>query len=258
MAEHLRSTEARRRGQHFLKSQTFADRLVHATGISRSDLVLDIGAGKGRLTVPLIALGARVIAIEADDQLARTLMSKVDAIVVRGNFLDFPLPAEPYRVMANVPFSITTALLRKLLDQPSAMVRADLIVELGVAIKRTRALPSNYLNLRWGPWWKFRLSQKIPRTAFEPRPSVDAALLQVIRRTRPHLDEDDRDLYLNSLEMGFSAQVRLRKLLDPLISSRDFKRAADRISFSRDCFAWELDLSEWVELVRIMKARVTL
>ena len=123
-------------------------------------LVLDIGAGFGRLTGPLLDAGARVVAVERDPKLARQLARRhPEARVVCDDALTLALPRRPFRVVANLPFGISTATVRRLLASPH-LERADLIVARGFALKS--GLPIT----RW-----------LPRTVFMPAPSTDAAVI---------------------------------------------------------------------------------
>ncbi len=128
-------------GQHSLKNHKLAASLVHGTGISSSDLVVEVGAGDGILTKELVRLAGHVLAVELDPTLAIILVKRFaddpNLLIIAGDFLDLPLPAQPFRVFGNIPFGSTTRILRHLLDPTRAgTLRADLIVERGVAIKR--------------------------------------------------------------------------------------------------------------------------
>ena len=104
-------------GYHRL-AEPSARRLVEAAGIRRGDLVLDIGAGDGVLTQLALEHGARVVAIEAHPGRARDLRSRFagrGVKVVRADAADLRLPTRPFVVVANPPFGITTALLKRLL-----------------------------------------------------------------------------------------------------------------------------------------------
>jgi 23S rRNA (adenine-N6)-dimethyltransferase len=134
--------------------------------------VFDVGAGFGRLTGPLLATGARVIAVEIDPKLARGLARRhPDARVVCDDALRMPLPHRPFRVVANLPFSISTAMVRRLLASPY-LERADLIVARGFALKWCDREP------------RLGVARWLPRHAFMPPPSTDAAVL-VIRGGAP-------------------------------------------------------------------------
>jgi 23S rRNA (adenine-N6)-dimethyltransferase len=179
-------------GQAFLADRRAVDRIITAADLAAGELVVDIGAGRGALTLPLAAAGARVIAVELDGAWVRRLRERVDAAgladrvtVVRGDLRTVALPTSPYRVVANPPFGHTTALLRRLLDDPSrGPVRADLVVQAEVARKRARTPATTLRSAAWAPWWTFALGTRIGRNAFRPVPRVDAAVL-IVRRREP-------------------------------------------------------------------------
>ena len=152
------------RGQHFLRSPRLASAIVRDAGVGAEDLVFDIGAGFGRLTAPLVATGARVVAGELDAKLARGLARRFpSARVVNDDALRIPLPHRPFRVVANLPFGISSAMVRRLLAAPS-LARADLIVARGFAIK-------------WSRNPHITTARRLPRHLFTPPPSTDAAVL---------------------------------------------------------------------------------
>jgi 16S rRNA A1518/A1519 N6-dimethyltransferase RsmA/KsgA/DIM1 with predicted DNA glycosylase/AP lyase activity len=108
------------RSQHFLWDRRLVDRLVRASSISPHDLVLEIGPGRGILTQALLQVAAPVVAVELDQKLYRSLHQTLGHCptldLVCGNFLDLPLPCQPYKVFANIPFHITGDIIRKLLE----------------------------------------------------------------------------------------------------------------------------------------------
>lgn len=191
--------DGRRRslGQNFLVDRTEVSRLVDAIDVRPGELIIEIGAGTGALTLPLVQAGASVVAIESDPIWARQLQEKVrktgpiDQVeIVRRDFRMMEWPAETYRVVSNSPFGLTTALFAKLFDNPAeGPSRADLIVQYEVARKRAATPHSTLRSASWAPWWTFQLGLVVPRTAFRPIPRVDAALLVVRRRYPPVLPE---------------------------------------------------------------------
>jgi 23S rRNA (adenine-N6)-dimethyltransferase len=182
-------------GQHFLESATLARQLAHDAGIAPSDQVVEFGAGTGTLTAAVADLGARVLAIEVDPKLVATLVRRFgdsNAVTVFVcDAIEFPLPSTPFRVFANPPFNLTSAILHRLLDDPTgALVRADLVVQWQVARARAQAGerdPVDLVGASWGPWWDFRRGRRLPATLFRPSPKVDAAVLTVRRREPPLL-----------------------------------------------------------------------
>lgn len=124
------SEKRTRWGWHQLDSR-WAARLVDDAGIHSGDLVLDVGAGTGAITQPLVERGARVIAFELHSTRANEFRRKFDkdnVTVVQADGADLRLPRRPFRVVSNPPFSISVAVLRRLTAPGSRLVRADLIV----------------------------------------------------------------------------------------------------------------------------------
>ena len=190
-ARTARDERRRSDGQNFLVDQALVRRLIRSLDITPGELIVDIGAGRGALTFACAAAGAFVVAIERDPVWARQLAAEVRARglsarveVVRADALTWRLPDEPFRVVANPPFGMSTDLLGRLLDDPThGPDRCDLILQVDVVRKRCRTPPDTLRSAAWAPWWIFTSGPVIPRTAFRPVPRVDAALLTIRRRT---------------------------------------------------------------------------
>ncbi len=188
-----RSAHDRRRrelGQNFLSDPRHLRRFLDGLGPVDDDLVVDIGAGRGALTIALAERGARVWAVEIDRTIADELAARVERAgladrvrIIRTDLRRLRLPNEPHRVAANPPFGLTTELLGHLLDDPTrGPDRADLILEAAVARKHAAEPPIALRTAAWAPWWRFERGPTIPRSAFRPVPSVDAAVLRIERR----------------------------------------------------------------------------
>lgn len=187
---HRTSRDQRRRThqQNFIIDPGIVERLV--ADVVAGDLVVDLGAGSGALTVACAAAGAAVIAVERDDHWCAHLRTRVrnaglseNVRVVQGDLRTVDLPRGQWRVVANPPFGLTTALLHRLFDDPRhAPDRADLVLQWEVARKVAATPPRTLLGASWAPWWDLRLVQRIPRTAFRPAPRVDAGWLRARRR----------------------------------------------------------------------------
>lgn len=190
-----RDERRRRLGQNFLLPHA-AERFVGEAGVEPGELVVDIGAGSGAITRQLLRRGARVIAVEADPvwsaRLAGTTRREGDPTfrAVEADFLAWPLPAEPFRVVACLPFAVTTAILHRLFDDPEhPLVRADVIVQWEVARKRATVPPETLISTCWSPWWQFGLGRRVPARDFRPIPRVDGGVLVAARRQPPLLPE---------------------------------------------------------------------
>jgi 23S rRNA (adenine-N6)-dimethyltransferase len=177
------SEQRTRWGWHRLDSR-WAERLVENAGIRSGDLVLDIGSGTGALTRPLLQRGARVIAFELHPTRAQDLrrkFAKDNVIVVQANGADVRLPRRPFRVVANPPFAISVALLRRLTAPGSRLIRADLIVPWHVAERWVWGAPPG--AGRWRKEFECSIGRPIPRSAFSPPPPSGVSILVIQRRS---------------------------------------------------------------------------
>jgi len=250
VADRAQRARGNRRGlsQNFIRSRRLADDIVRGLGVRPHELVVEIGAGDGRLTEPLARRAGRVIAIELDPALAAALGARFE--VVAGDALSVSLPAEPFRVVGNIPFHRTTAIMRRLLDDLEVPLRrADLIVQWEVAHKRTAVVPSTQLTAEWGPWWELALVRRFDASAFEPRPDVDAALLRIVRRDRALVPAAQARAYRRLVRQAFAHG--LRSVGSPLT----LKRAAAAAGFGRNAAPRHLDVYQWAALFRSMSDR---
>jgi 23S rRNA (adenine-N6)-dimethyltransferase len=212
-----------------------AAELVRDAGVGSDDLVVDLGAGTGRLTAELARVAGRVIAVELDPGLAAGLRGRWSNVeVVEADAGRTKLPVDPFRVVANLPFSRTNDLLHLLLDDPATpLVRADLIVEWGVALKRALPWPSSVSSVLWGAWYESAVTRRLPASAFEPPPSVDAGVLVFRRREVPLVAYGCADSYRSFVARGFRHGLRSLGCRTP-----------------RGAVAREFDPHQWADLFR--------
>ncbi len=144
--------------------------------------MLDIGAGRGAITAELARDGRRVIAVESHPVRAGALRERFGSsvIVVRADAADLRLPTRPFHVVANPPFGVSSALLRRLVHPESQLVTAHLVLQEQVA--RRWASPGAPGWNRWARTFDASLGRSVPRNAFHPPPRVDARVLELRRR----------------------------------------------------------------------------
>jgi 23S rRNA (adenine-N6)-dimethyltransferase len=174
-------------GAHFLRNVALVRRLVGASGAGHGDLVFDLGAGYGAITTALAASGARVIAVERDQRLAGRLRRRFDGHpgirIVEADLRRVPLPRRDFLVVANPPFSVTTALCRRLLGDPAVpLAGAELILQWGAARWLADPVPRDAETAWWACRYQISLTGRISAASFLPPPAVDAAQVSVRRR----------------------------------------------------------------------------
>lgn len=175
-------------GVHFLRDRTTARSLTRAARLGPGDLVVEFGAGLGALTKPLARTGAKVLAVERDPafvaQLRKDFGECSDVRIVHADVRAVSLPAQPFTVVANLPFGLSTELLRRLMDERrSGFVAAELLVEYGFAKRVTASRPRDLELAWWAARFDLRIVRRVSRTAFSPAPAIDAAHLSIRRRS---------------------------------------------------------------------------
>ncbi len=164
-------------GWHQLEPR-WAARLVALADVSRGDLVLDVGAGRGVITDALLRAGARVVAIELHEERSAFLRVRFAGRavkVVRADAADLWLPRRPFTVVANPPFGVTTALLRRLTSRGSQLQRAALVVPSWAAARWAAARGAG--GAAWQRSFTCALGPRLPARAFSPAPPGDARVL---------------------------------------------------------------------------------
>ena len=203
----------KRLGQVFLVDPVALQQVVDVANITSSDVVLEIGPGLGSLTRYLAARGGSIIAVELDENLIEPLKHVINSFnnvqVVRGDILELDLSqiilAQEYLIVANIPYYITSAVIRHLLSshiRPKCIV---LTVQQEVAI-RICATPGNLslLALSVQVFGRPQLIAHIPAGAFYPPPEVDSAVLRIELFPEPLIPSAQLDAFFRLAKAGFS------------------------------------------------------
>lgn len=190
-------------GQNFLVHTPTLERIVDLVARTEGS-ILEIGAGDGALTSRLARLGRPLTAIEIDPRRVAALRRALPAVrVEHGDVLTHPLTADV--LVGNVPFHLTTPILRRLLSR-RGWNRAVLLTQWEVARKRAGVGGSTMMTAQAAPWFAFALEGRVPARGFRPMPSVDGGILSITRRSPPRIPDHDRGAYEGFVRRVFTAR----------------------------------------------------
>jgi 23S rRNA (adenine-N6)-dimethyltransferase len=242
-------------GQNFLVHRPTIDRLVGLVAATDGP-VLEIGAGDGALTVPLARLGRDLTAIDLDERHVEALRRRVPTVSVEhADVLRHPLDRPV--VVGNVPFHLTTPVLRRLLRHDTWR-HAVLLTQWEVARKRAGVGGATMMTAQAGPWFTFTLHGRVPARHFRPVPGVDGGLLTATRRPGPLVPARDRRAYEAFVRRVFTG--RGRTLADVLAGAAGVPRRAS-VKLLADCgvpagaLPRDLAAEQWARLWRAVPRR---
>ena len=224
--------------QNFLKDKRVARQIVAQAGVGKDDFVVEFGSGGGMLTAQLAKEARKVMAVEYDPRWVSHLKVRFshdeNVRVVHEDALRVELPSQPFRVVANVPFHITTLILHRLLDDPATPLGAvHLLVQKQVALKHARSTPTTLKTLNWSPWYRFSAELEVPADVFHPKPGVNACLMVVAKRGSPLVDPRLRHLFRALVHLAFDAHGNaVEKVLRPIFTKSQLRRIARDNEFS--------------------------
>ena len=246
-------------GQHWLKDRDILAAIADDAELSREDTVLEIGPGLGTLTSELLRRAGRVVAVEFDPDLARKLPGQFpgkNLQVVHEDILQFNLGSLPagYKVVANVPYYITSKIIEKLMtakNKPSLVV---ILVQKEVA-ERVAAGPGDMsiLAISAQVFAKARLGVEVPREYFTPPPKVDSQVVILETLAAPLVAPEDEKAFFRVVKAGFAA--RRKKLRSSIAAGLAIsKPAAEELlrhaTINPDSRAEDLSIDDWLRLAR--------
>lgn len=288
-------------GQNFLVDEEALNKIVEAAELKPDDMVIEVGPGMGVLTEELVKAAGEVIAIEMDGELAKYLSTKFEALnskqiqnskfkILNEDILKVNVPElvgdRKYKVVANIPYYITSKIIRLFLEQKNKPEMMVLLTQKEVA-ERICAAPGDMsvLSVSVQYFGRPEIVDVVPKESFFPVPKVDSAILKISNiECHSKLDLESRNYHIDSgsqatgrndevfsiqndkeffriVNIGFSSK---RKTLENNLSAGlriDKKEAADIIKkagLSENVRAQELSIQDWNNLVRITNIQETI
>lgn len=190
-----------RYAQHFLRSPRLVAELIGHSNIRKNDTVVDLGAGSGVISSVLARRARQVVAVEVEpvalEKLHKNLDHTPNVLIVKADILRVKLPDEPYKVFANIPFSLTADIVWRLTHEQPVPKSIYLIVQKQFAWK---LVPSDrhftgQLGAQLAPWWQVRIRKPLRKTDFTPPPAVDTVLLELKPRDTATVAINQREAY---------------------------------------------------------------
>lgn len=252
-------------GQNFLIDREVLEVIVQAAELKRSDVVLEIGPGFGVLTAELVERVDRVVAVEADGKMAKILkeileapknLKVVEKNILKLQVLDYGLRNYDYKLVANLPYQITSAVFRKFLSEEPRPGEITVMVQKEVAERIcAEAGEMSLLSLSVQFYGQPELVAIVPSRAFWPEPEVDSAILKISKIKgiyEKNKQEVDPEKFFRLAKIGFSS--RRKQLQNNLagglrLSNKSVQDILTKLGFDSRIRAQDLGIKDWIRLV---------
>jgi 16S rRNA (adenine1518-N6/adenine1519-N6)-dimethyltransferase len=262
-------------GQHFLKSEKALRSIIEAGEIIEKDIVLEIGPGQGALTEKLLKTGARVVAIEKDDNLFEQLKKKFKNEInsgqldlIHADILDldisyYLLPTTDYKLVANIPYNITGAILKKFLGADCQPKRIVLLVQKEVAQRivgnrgRKASTKESILSISVKAYGTPRYVETVKAGSFAPAPKVDSAIIVIDGISKDFFNCGSKASTITEREFfeivraGFrSKRKKLSSNLSQIVEKDKVKEAFESVELDPNTRAEDVSVDNWQKLAQ--------
>lgn len=248
----MRNIRRKLLSQNFLCSRKLVSDLVGHSSISKKDLVLEIGPGGGIITRELLKKSGHVIAVELDSywhhKLRELFASEKNFTIYQGDILSHPLPRLPYKVFANIPFSIEGKIIRKLIEDDNPPLDCYLVVMDTLAERLVARNSNNLFSALHQPWFDFSVVYRFKPSDFTPKPSVHAVLFRFKQKMRPMLPVVDKRRYQQLVKLGYADGRPVRLNLQRRFSAEKIDQVLHELSLPKNVKPSRLGVNEWVRI----------
>lgn len=254
-------------GQNFLKSQEAVSAMCKASDVSKDDLILEIGPGKGALTERLLETAGKVIAVEKDFELIRILEEKFANDIESGHLAlvhedilafnpnDYNLPEGKYKIIANIPYNITGAIIKKFLSESNQPSQMTLLVQKEVAMRIvSRDNKESVLSLSVKAYGEPKYIMKVSKRFFSPEPKVDSAIISIRNISRINFNNrKSESLFFNIIKTGFAHKRKFLKsnLAGADLKTGDLDKIFQDLNLDPKTRAENVPLSVWLKIARL-------
>lgn len=261
----MKKSKRKSLGQHFLRDQNVLKRIIRVIDPHPEDLIIEIGAGRGALTLFLVKKGTRVIAIEKDRTLIPYLkrhafpnLTVLEKDVLQVDFEDL-VQKEQAKLVGNIPYSISSPLLSKVMENRDLFSASTFLLQKEFAL-RLCAQPGTKkyapLSILFQNIFSIQLHFEVSSSSFSPAPQVNSALVSLIKRPHPQFSISDQEQFQKFLKDAFRS--RRKKLVNNLknisIPVSDIKKSLIRCGIEEAKRPEQVSLSQFVALFNVLQS----
>jgi 16S rRNA (adenine1518-N6/adenine1519-N6)-dimethyltransferase len=253
----------KRLGQNFLTSRQALSRIVESADLNKEDFVIEVGPGLGILTEQLAQKAGKVTACEFDADLIPFLKKQFQLFenveIIHEDALKLPLPAENYKLVANIPYYITSPILNHFLNPLSGNQKRPRLIVMLVQKEVAQKIcvkqgDHTVLSLEVQIFGEPSITGLVPKSCFYPEPKVDSAILKIKVYERPLVD--DTGLFFKTIKMAFSQ--RRKTLLNSLryglkIEKSKIAEIIKEAGIKQLARPQELSVPDWQRLIATLK-----
>jgi 23S rRNA (adenine-N6)-dimethyltransferase len=245
-------------GQHLMHNKKLIEEIVDRANIGINDTVLELGAGKGALTTVLSQKAGKVLAVENDSKFVGILTRKTaqhsNAKIIHQDIMKIHLPKEKFVVVSNIPYAITTPIMKMLLNNPASGFQKGIIVmEKGAAKRFTSKFIKNSYVLAWRMWFNIGIVREISKEHFSPPPKVDSAMVSITRKKEAPIPHKHYIAFLVLAEYALKEPhapfcVALRGIFTP----RQMKHLRKSLKINNEKTVGTLTENQWAIIFKTM------
>ena len=243
--------------QNFINNRGVISSIVSHVDFTKTELIIEIGPGKGIITDAIIKPYNKVIAVEIDKELFLDLQKQYKGVenisFVHADFLKYPLPKEDYSIVANIPFNITADIIRKITGENSLLQTAYIITEKEAAYKFVGApfaespLLAHYLHIHYD----VKFLMQIERKYFNPEPKVDIGFISISKRRTPIFNKQEEVQFKDFITYLFARTGgTLQESLKSIFSNLQAKIIIEKLGVSQNIYKKKVTFFDWVKVYK--------
>lgn len=255
-------------GQNFLADKNILEKIISAAEISKNDTILEIGPGLGALTQRMGERAGKIIAIEKDKQLAQALKRKFEdknnVEIIEGDILNFLKNSDlfknseikNYKIVANIPYYLTSHLIRLVLELPEPPKEIILMIQKEVALRICARPPKmSLLSTAVQFYAEPKILFRVSKSAFWPRPKVDSAVIKITPHAGRKLDKNQIAFFFKILHAGFSSPRK--QLLNNLAAGlgrkkEEMEKILEELELDFRRRPQTLDVDDWLKIAKTL------